>query len=308
MVGNIDRCPNGNYSNAQSVSLLHFARYNDDIFSGLHANDWKQRMLTDFQIQKYLDRIGITEPLALDKHTLDKMVFAHQTAVPFETVTLHRSGRAPSLDVDDIYEKIVERRLGGYCFELNKLFEELLKGLGFDARPIYSRAVRGREGRMPINHRGIIVKLDEDIYSADVGFGGPMPAGALQIIDGPDQDIRGEIFAVKQADDAWWKIERITRANFDNYDDELPARRQVELELCTASVEEQDFDALNEFFARPGTLFRDHELVNLRTKDGYLGYKDGVLTIRQNGEKQLRDVPSDEVNAVLAEVFGMENL
>ena len=48
--------------------------------------------------------------------------------------------------------------------------------LGFEVRPALSRAVRGRGGRMPINHRGIIAYADEGACSVDVGFGGPMPA------------------------------------------------------------------------------------------------------------------------------------
>lgn len=265
-------------------------------------------MLNDGQTSAYLDRIGFDGQVSHDRKTLDELVLRHQMSVPFETVTLHRRAAAPSLDLDDVYEKVVEHNGGGYCFELNKAFGALLESLGFNARPVLSRAVRGREGRMPINHRGIVVSLGEDTFSVDVGFGGPMPSGALLLASGPDQVINGETYAVKHAGHAWWNVERLTRANYDPYDDEVPIRRQVELELCTASTEEQDFDALNEFFARPGTLFRDHELVNLRTEGGYLGFKDGVLTIRENGEKQIREIPPDEVDAVLAETFGLKSL
>ncbi len=263
-------------------------------------------MLNDAQVKAYLDRIGFEGKIAHDKKTLDELVLRHQMAVPFETVTLHRRRVAPSLDIDDIYEKVVDKNGGGYCFELNKAFGALLESLGFDTRPVLSRAVRGREGRMPINHRGIVVDLEGETFSVDVGFGGPMPSGALLLASGPDQLINGEIYAVKCADHAWWKIERLTQANFDSYDDEVPVRRQVELELCTAATEEQDFDALNEFFSRPGTLFREHELVNLRTPGGYLGFRDGVFTVRENGQKTITELASkEEVDKVLAEKFGM---
>lgn len=266
-------------------------------------------MLTDKQAQSYLDRIGFTDDVRPDKKTLDALVLSHQMSVPFETVVLHRTGALPSLELDDLYEKVVARNGGGYCFELNKGFEALLKTLGFDARPVISRAVRGREERMPINHRGCIVALDDGLYSVDVGFGGPMPSGALLLEEGEDQVINGEIYAAKRGDDAWWKIERLTRAGMDSYDDDVPARRQVELELCTAAVEEQDFDSLNAFFARPGTLFHDHALANLRTPQGYLALKDDVLTVRENGEKEvIRLDGKGAMDEVLADRFNMTHV
>ena len=139
-------------------------------------------MLTAAQTRAYLDRIGIEGTPAPTRATLDELVRRHQMAVPFETVRLHRSGATPDLDTDVLFERVVAQRLGGYCFELNKLFQELLSALGFSARPVLCRAVRGREGRMPINHRGIVVALDEGAFSADVGFGGPMPLGALPLL------------------------------------------------------------------------------------------------------------------------------
>ncbi len=266
-------------------------------------------MLTDAQVQDYLDRISFDRAPALDEETLSELILKHQCSIPFETVTLHRTGSTPSLDAHDIYEKIVTRRLGGYCFELNKAFTELLAALGFDVQPCLCRAVRGREALMPINHRGIVVRLSEGVFSADVGFGGPMPAGALKLAHDEEQDIMGETYIACQAGHAWWNIDRVTKSASDLYDDEVPVRRQTELALCIAPVEEIDFDALNEFFSQPGTLFRDHEIVNLRTEGGYYGFKDGVLTKRVNGHKEVTELEDERaVNEALAQVFGMESL
>lgn len=266
----------------------------------------EEDLLSEEQVRNYLKRLGMDREIPLTKESLDELVYAHQCSIPFETVSIHRGDGVPPADVDALYQKVIDKNLGGYCFELNKLFQELLESLGFDVRPVISRAVRGREGRMPINHRGCVVDLDGKLYSVDVGFGGPMPAGALLLEPGEDQVIADETYAVQPAEDGWLKIERVTRANLDSYDDEVPSRRQVELELCTAFVEEQDFEALNHFFSQPGTLFRDHELANLRLPDGYLGYKDGELTIRRNGQKQVRVFDSaEEADAALDESFGL---
>lgn len=52
-------------------------------------------MLDDSRIQRYLERIGFDRDPRRDKETLDELVYRHQCSVPFETVTLHRSGKTP---------------------------------------------------------------------------------------------------------------------------------------------------------------------------------------------------------------------
>ncbi len=264
-------------------------------------------MLTVSECERYLQRIGYVGGVTPSIGNLQQLMVAHLTHIPFETVRLHRSGIEPDLDVGVLYERVVERGQGGYCFELNKLFQELLETLGYDVRPVLCRAVRGRDGRMPINHRGIIVTLDDGQYSADVGFGGPMPAGALMLAPSKEQSICGETYIAERTDHAWWKIDRVTRAASDFFDDGLPPRRHTELELCSASVEDIDFDALNLSWVRPGTLFHDHEIVNLRTDDGFKGFKDGVLTVKRGADKIITECPDDAtVDAVLLEHFGLD--
>ena len=264
-------------------------------------------MLNESQVAAYLERIGFAGKVAIDKETLDELVFCHQKTVPFETYDVHVGGVTPCVTEEGLYDKIVARRRGGYCFELNKAFELLLAALGFAVRPVLSRAVRGRDGRMPINHRGMLVCIDGVDHTVDVGFGGPMPAGSLRMIDGEEQCVRGEFYTPRQIDGSWWAIERITRANKDFFDDGLPERRQVELELCTAVVEDIDFNSLNVACSQPGVLFRERLLCNIRTEQGHYALSDKVLTIRDDGQKSVVEFADDEaLRNGLLKYFGMD--
>lgn len=263
-------------------------------------------MLSNPQVSTYLAKLGFNEPVSPTRESLDALISAHQLTIPFSTIGIHRAQDAPNLSTDALYDKVIEKGMGGYCFELNKLFQLLLESQGFDAAPALCRAVRGRDARMPINHRGIVVTLDGEMLFADVGFGGPMPAGALSLRDGEEQTINGETYIAERASDTWWKIDRITKAKGDLHDDDKPSCRQTELELCTAEVDDIDFAALSLACSQPGTLFRDHEVVNLRTKYGHMGYKDGALTIRENGSKRVLEIKSKpEQDEVLRQRFGM---
>lgn len=94
------------------------------------------------QVEAYLSRISLPESgrpkdRLLYLSTLQKY---HLTAVPFENLSLHYSkGHTNSLNKDDLYEKIVIRRKGGYCFESNGFFGLMLRSLGFDIVSVGAR-------------------------------------------------------------------------------------------------------------------------------------------------------------------------
>lgn len=258
------------------------------------------------QVEGYLHRLGIFERPEPCTEALDYLVFLHQKTIPFETYTVNVLGEVPSLALECLYRKIVAQRKGGYCFELNKLFEALLAGLGFEARPVLCRAVE-RTGRSPINHRGIVVSLGGLDYFVDVGYGGPMPAGALLLRHEATQEIQGDVFIPRQVDGSWWAVDRITKSKADFFDDDIPARRQTELELCMVEVEDFDFNLLNIALSQQGDIFRDNLLANLRTENGYRALVDFTFTIREDGRKTVKELMSaDEQVAVLRDYFGVD--
>lgn len=71
---------------------------------------------------------------------------------------------------DIIYEKIIVRKRGGYCFELNKLFYELLKALDFPCDPVAVRILWNREELPPVLHRATLAIFEEGSYYCDVGY------------------------------------------------------------------------------------------------------------------------------------------
>ena len=268
--------------------------------------------LTDEQVRKYLEVLGLDVESVLaaprDKSLLDELVDAHQTHVPFQTISINMKEEQPSLDMDDLYEKIVVNEWGGFCFELNKLFEELLRSLGFDVRPIFSRSVRGRDVRMPINHRAMLVTIDGLPMYADVGFGGPTPSGALVLEDGVEQSFESGEFIPVSVGDGHWRVDRITRGSRDSFDDAVAPKTQTEIELYEYPVEDIDFELLNKALSSPGSLFRDTAIVNLRTPDGHRSLRDSTLTLRKNCEKQIVELTESEFPGALSEYFGLREI
>jgi N-hydroxyarylamine O-acetyltransferase len=121
----------------------------------------------------YLQRIGVTRPPVLDDAALSVLHRAHQEAVPFENLSIHL-GEPISLVEHRLLDKIVRRRRGGFCYELNGAFAALLAALGADVRMVAAR-VYGDRGRLgpPMDHLALIVRSrgGQIPWLVDVGFG-----------------------------------------------------------------------------------------------------------------------------------------
>ncbi len=102
---------------------------------------------------------------------LGELQLAHLVNVPFENLHVFHA-RGVRTDIDWSYPKIVEQRRGGWCFEMNGCFGALLRAIGFDVDYISCQVWNGTEGwGPPLDHLGLLVRLDGERWFVDVGFG-----------------------------------------------------------------------------------------------------------------------------------------
>ena len=87
-------------------------------------------MLTQEQMRQYLQRIDYHGSLEQEISILSALQWSHLTHIPYENLNI-LAGIPLSLKPQDLFDKIVVDRRGGYCFELQGLFKELLETLGF---------------------------------------------------------------------------------------------------------------------------------------------------------------------------------
>lgn len=126
-------------------------------------------------IKAYLQRINYRGSLDPTAQTLRSLQVAHLLTVPFENLSIH-SGEPILLDDAALFEKVVVRRRGGFCYELNGLFAALLRQLGFEVAML-SASVANEDGIFgpDFDHMSLLVVLDEaeqrERWLADVGFG-----------------------------------------------------------------------------------------------------------------------------------------
>jgi N-hydroxyarylamine O-acetyltransferase len=141
-------------------------------------------------VDAYLARIGAVRPAYPDAAALRELQLRHLLTVPFENLSIHL--REPIvLDEAALVAKLVQRRRGGFCYELNGAFAALLTALGYRVTMLAARVLLGGSGRIgPLfDHLALRVELDEP-WLVDVGFGSftRYPLRLAERGDQPDPD------------------------------------------------------------------------------------------------------------------------
>ena len=93
--------------------------------------------------------------------------------MPFENLDVWL-GRPIRLEEGALFDKMVRRRRGGFCYELNGLFAVLLRALGFEVSLLAARFPREAGQAAPdLDHLALLVRVpgEEGSWLADVGAG-----------------------------------------------------------------------------------------------------------------------------------------
>ena len=246
------------------------------------------------QIDAYLRRINWTGPLAVDADTLRRLHLAHLGAVPFENLSIHW-GEPIVLTDDALFEKIVRRRRGGFCYELNGLFGALLRALGFDVAML-SAAVATKQGGFgpDFDHMLLLVRLEER-YLADVGFGDSFLKPLR--LDERGEQIEGHR-AYRVAPDG----DRLLLTRRDGEGATAPQYR--------FSLEEHNYDAYEAMCkyhqTSPDSHFTQERVCSIATPDGRVTLSGMKLIATTGRERHERVIQSDaERDDVLRERFGI---
>ncbi len=159
------------------------------------------------QVAAYLARIGVdrTAGMPADVDTLRRLQLAHLRAVPFENLSIHL-GEEIRLTDEALFDKIVLRRRGGFCYELNGAFGALLSALGYRVTLLTARVARA-DGSFgpPFDHLALRVDLASP-WLVDVGFGrfSHLPLR----LDVAEQADPGGVFAMARTGDGDIEVSR----------------------------------------------------------------------------------------------------
>lgn len=241
----------------------------------------------------YLSRLGLLpDDLEPNDEVLRLLQRKHLLTVPFENLDIHWK-RPIVLDVERFYNKIVNERRGGFCYELNGLFNELIKSLGFQTRLISARVFNGTEHGPEFDHAAIIVTIGEDEYLADVGFG-DFTTEPLRFSLGAEQHDPAGVFVIRRFDDEYLEV---AKRDGDEWKSEYIFKNvSRELSEFTDMCDFQQYS--------PDSHFTKGKLCSILTEDGRKTLTDKAFITTIGGKRSESLIGSEqEFNQVLLAEF-----
>lgn len=234
-------------------------------------------------------------PEQADLETLKQIQERHIYSIPVENLDIIE-GRLPlSLEVGDLYDKVVNRRRGGISFELNLLLADMLKSLGYTVKPMSARHPRyGSE----FDHAFLMVAIpgDDSEWIVDVGYTECFRTPLLFDCRIWQSDGRDEYRFEPSGTDAW----------------KLMRRRGGEMSLVYSfSLAERQLDEYAEqcawFCNDEASRFTQGPFVFVERPEGRICLSIDTVSNTFTGE-QIRPIvkDKDEQAAVLREIFGIE--
>lgn len=243
----------------------------------------------------YLSRIGVDgSQISADEASLRLLQRQHLLSVPFENLDIHWK-RPITVDVARFYDKIVSERRGGFCYELNGLFNELLRLVGFQTRLVSARVFNGSEFGPEFDHAAIIVTIGDQEYLADVGFG-DFTAEPLRFATDLEQQDREGIFVIRRSDDGSFEVAKRSEDGWTpQYRFRSLARDLSEFaEMC-------DFQQYS-----PESHFTKGKVCSLMTENGRKTLTDSKFIVTLSGAKSEVPVESkEEFDQILIREFGI---
>lgn len=250
------------------------------------------------EVSRYLERIGLKgRRLKANSQGLEDLQLAHLLAVPFENLDIHWR-RPIILDRERFYDKIVNHGRGGFCYELNGLFEELLKEIGFETYLISARVFSGARHGPEFDHAAIIVTIGKERFLADVGFG-DFTAKPLRFVLDDLQPDRHSTFKINKFSEDYFEVTMLEDPQWKS----LYIFKDEPRELS-------EFSGMCDFHQfSPSSHFAKGKLCSIMIDDGRKTLTDHKMSVARGAGKSETPIHTDEeFYRLLDDEFGIKRI
>jgi len=244
-------------------------------------------------LDAYLARIGHDGPVRVDAATLFAIHREHITSVPYENLEM-QLGRRNVLAEDAFFEKLVRRRRGGWCYEMNGLLTRALAEIGFAVTRVGGAVHRDQLGDDAVGNHLVGLADLERRYVVDVGvMDGPLEPFPLE----ERQWNEGRLeFRLERLADGWWRFHNHAHGLARSFDfTETPRDLPWFQDVCSA-LQTQD-----------SSPFVQYAFASRRSADGFDSLRDATHFRVRDGELTKREIEAGgDYRAVLGEILGAD--
>ena len=264
-------------------------------------------MYTTEQIRQTFLRLGLAVPETVtpDRETLFHLQRAFLQTVPYENLDIV-AGIPLSLSEDALYDKIVTRGRGGYCFEINGFMAVLLRSIGYTVTEYLARYLRGETAIPMRRHRVLRVTADDGsewIMDAGIGqesFRVPLPWGDTET----ETNDGFRVYRLRMRAFYGWMIE-----DHPIIEDHPMGEDAIFKPFYSFTEEPQlpiDYEMPSFWCERhPDSPFTKAPMLAIKTDSGRIAIDGNQLSVYENGTVERRIFGEDEYPALLSRHFGI---
>ncbi|MGK5632020.1 arylamine N-acetyltransferase family protein [Streptomyces sp. URMC 123] len=234
-------------------------------------------MLDQATVDQYLKRIGAQRPERADIDALRHLHERHVLSVPFENLAYHMD--EPVQLNEKVVQKIAYQNRGGGCYELNPAFGYLIASLGFEYEILPGRTYNRTTLGPPLCHMALRVRIGDELWLADVGFGKTSRWPLSFDTEDVQQDPHGEY--------------RLVKADEGGTDVIFNGRPQYRIDDRPLTL--ADFlPTLWWYRTAPDSTFLQYVFCAMTTENGRITIKDNQLTRAEGGQRVTEDLATDQ--------------
>jgi len=247
-------------------------------------------------IKSYFNRINYTGSLAPTEETLKCLQVANLLTVPFENLSIH-SKQPIILEDKALFDKIVRKRRGGFCYELNGLFAALLRALGFNVAMLSAQVAKEEGGFGPdFDHMTLMVTLEQR-WLVDVGFGDTFREPLL--LD--EQEIQAQGERVYQIIGDNTHLILMERKNGKEW--------QPQYRFTLLPYQYADYEEMCRYHqTSPHSHFTQKRICSRATSNGRVTLEENrmIITANEHKRKERAVTSKEEYMSLLHEYFGID--
>ena len=163
-------------------------------------------------LKSYFKRVGYKGTPSHSLDTLRELHRLHTQAIAFENLNSF-FGIPVKLDMQSLQQKILHEQRGGYCFEQNILFRNVLESLGFSVRGLAARVLwnQPEEAITRRSHMLLMIQFKDENYIADVGFGAMTLTSPMILRSGMVQQTAHEPYRLIQHEEGYYFLQAEVR-------------------------------------------------------------------------------------------------
>ncbi len=153
-------------------------------------------------LEAYFRRIGYVGPTTPGLESLRALALHHARAIAFENLD-PLMGRPVRLEAEALQRKLVESGRGGYCYEHGLILGDVLGALGFEVTGLAARVIKDLPpgGDRARTHMLLAVRIGDEDFIADVGFGIAALTAPLRLEPDIEQQTPHEPYRILRVDD-----------------------------------------------------------------------------------------------------------